>query len=493
MKESAVPNDPSFRLQWPLDNEGQTINGSSGTPGADDDVVPAWDLTTGDPSVVVATTDSGLDYTHPDLAGNVWSNPGGVGGCPAGTHGYNVVAGSCDPMDDETHYGGHGTHVAGIIGAVGDNGIGVAGVNWTTTILPVKFLDAKGQGSSSQLISALEWIINAKQAGVNVRVVNDSATFVGTPFSQAVSDEIDRLAANNILFVTAAGNTSDNNDDPSLRRYPCGYDRPNEICVAATTQSDKLAGFSNYGVNTVDLAAPGRNVYSTLRGGTYGYVSGTSMATAEVSGAAALVLSSDDLPATALKDDILASAKPLPALAGLVQAGARLDVCAAIPACWTGDFGTTTIGSRYEPLPANRKQVNRYSLPAGGTVNKLRIYLNHSSTLGEEDLRGVIYSDQAGRPNRLLATSNELVFHHADPGGWYDLPLPAPVTLQPGRYWLGVLTGGTSGVARDRWYAVSNSRAINNNDYGAGPTDPFGTAVSDRDQMSLYAVSSAGP
>src|SRR5207244_5543762 len=164
----------------------------------------------------------------------------------------------CDPMEARTRYGGHGTDVAGIMGAVGNNLIGVSGVNWTTSILPVKFLDSKGSGSTSRLIAALEWLIQAKQAGVNVRVVNDSATFVGTAYSQALSDEIDKLGANDILFVTAAGNTGDNNDDPSLRRYPCGYDRPNEICVAASDQKDRLPSWANYGPNTVDLAAPGR-------------------------------------------------------------------------------------------------------------------------------------------------------------------------------------------------------------------------------------------
>jgi thermitase len=333
MREDAAPSDPGFGLQWGLSNTGQSVNGLGGTAGADDHATAAWNLTTGTRSVVVAETDSGVDYTHPDLNANIWTNPGGVGNCPAGSRGYNVLTGTCDPMDDETVYGGHGTHVAGIIGADGGNGIGVTGVNWKTTILPVKWLDSGGWGSTSQLIAALDWVLAAKKAGVNVRVVNDSATFVGDTPSTALSDEIGLLAANDILFVTAAGNTGDDNDDPSVGRYPCRYGLPNEICVTASNQSDALPSWANYGPGTVDLAAPGDNIYSTLRGGTYGYVSGGSMAAPQVSGAAALILSRGYQSATALKADILGHVDVLPSLAGRVRTGGRLDICKAMPGC----------------------------------------------------------------------------------------------------------------------------------------------------------------
>ena len=333
--EDAAPNDPSFGLQWGHLNTGQSVNGDTGTAGADERSVPAWDVTTGSRSIVIAEVDSGVDYNHPDLSANIWSNPGGVGGCPAGTHGYNVLTGAnaCDPMDDETTYGGHGTHVAGILGAVGNNARGVAGVNWATTILPVKWLDSTGDGSTSDLISALNWVLQAQAAGVNIRVVNDSATFFGTAFSQALSDEIDLLGQHNILFVTAAGNTGDDNDDPLVRRYPCGYNRPTEICVTASDQNDTLPSWANYGATTVDLAAPGDEIYSTLRNGTYGYVNGGSMASPQVAGAAALLLSVGDLSTAALKAQILNNVDPVPALTGLVRTGGRLDICKAIPAC----------------------------------------------------------------------------------------------------------------------------------------------------------------
>jgi subtilisin family serine protease len=485
---AAAPNDPSFGLRWPLENTGQTVNGVAGVRGADEDAVPAWDVTTGDRSVVVGEVDTGVDYIHPDLADNIWSNPGGIGGCPAGTHGYNAISGSCDPMDDDTKYGGHGTHVAGLIGAVGNNGIGVTGVNWRTTILPVKFLDSNGKGSARELIAALEWLIAAKHAGVNVRVVNDSHG--DTTYSQALADEIDRLGANNILFVTAAGNYGDDNDDPALRRYPCGNDNANLICVAATTQKDALASWSNYGANTVDLAAPGANIYSTLRGGTYGYIKGTSMSTAEVSGAAALILASTNLSTTALKAEILDNVHPLPSLQGKVLTGGRLDICQAMPACHTEPLGKTTVGASGEAATANRIRVNEYPLGEAATVKRLRVYLRPSATTtGNQDIKGVIYGDAGGVPGSLLAASNRLVFHSSDRPGWYDLPLPEPVSLQPGTYWLGIHTGATSGVARVRWDSVPGSRATKVRDFGSGPSDPFGAVSSfDDREMSLYAL-----
>jgi subtilisin family serine protease len=342
LEASGVPNDSSFGLQWALVNSGQSVDGVVGTAGADEDVLPAWNVTTGSRSVVVAVTDTGVDYSDPDLAANMWSNPGGVGGCAAGTHGFDVLAGesACDPMDTDDVYGGHGTHVAGIIGAVGDNGVGVSGVNWTTSLMAVKWLDSESAGSTSDLVNALGMVITAKQAGVNVRVVNDSSTFPGTASSQALSDEITALGQNNILFVTAAGNTSQ--DDDTTPRYPCSYDLANEICVAASDQNDDLWSQASWGPNTVDLAAPGVNIYSTLcpscggqAGASYGYISGASMSAAEVSGAAALILSAENLSATQLKADILDNVQPVPALNGLVRTGGILDICKAIPNCAT--------------------------------------------------------------------------------------------------------------------------------------------------------------
>src|SRR5713226_1452539 len=308
---AGVPNDASFNMQWGFQNTGQTVNGMTGTAGADERAVSAWNVTTGSAganAVVVAVVDTGVQYNHPDLETNMWSNPGTIGNCPAGTNGFKVLNQTCNPMDDDTNYGGHGTHIAGIIGAATNNVTGVAGVNWTVQIMAVKWVPASAQGLTSNLIQALQWVINAKQAGVNVRVVNDSGTWVGTAFSQALSDEIDLLGSNDILFVTAAGNTAQDND--TTPRYPCVYDRANQICVAATDQNDHLwtsssTTGSNYGINTVDLAAPGVNIYSTKRLTNTGFISGTSMSAGQVSGTAALILSQGYLSVADLKSRIL--------------------------------------------------------------------------------------------------------------------------------------------------------------------------------------------
>lgn len=341
----ALPDDPLFADQWADLNSGQPIPGqeipseeleapAAGTPGGDDGAAQAWSISTGSASIVVGETDTGVDYEHPDLAANVWSNPGGIGGCPAGTRGYDVLNAGCNPMDDDTVYGGHGTHVAGIVGALGDNGIGVAGMDWHTSILPVKWLNSEAWGETPGLLAALRWLVRVKQEGVNVRVVDDSATFAGTAYSQALSDEIDTLGANGILFVTSAGNTGQNDDEEAFRRYPCGYDRPTEICVTASDDNDQLPSWANYGPHTVDLAAPGVSIYSTLREGGYGYLSGGSMAAPQVAGAAALILSVEpSLTPQQLKSRILASVTPVPALASKLISGGILDVCRAMPGC----------------------------------------------------------------------------------------------------------------------------------------------------------------
>jgi subtilisin family serine protease len=307
-----------------LKNTGQT----GGTPGADIKATFAWDFTQGTSSVVVGVVDTGVDYTHPDLQSNIWSNPGNVGGCPQGTHGYNAVLDTCDPLDDNVGIW-HGTHVSGTIGAEGNNGQGIAGVNWRSSIMGLKFLTAAGLGFTSDAVTAIDFAVQAKQQGVNIRVLSNS--WGGGGYSQTLADAIQRVADNDILFVVAAGNDGVDND--SRPTYPCSYSVSNIVCVAATNDQDDLASFSNYGASSVHLGAPGVNILSTSFAGTYRSLSGTSMATPHVSGAAALILAQGYLSAGDLKSRLLDSVDSKPALSGKTVTGGRLNVCKGIAGC----------------------------------------------------------------------------------------------------------------------------------------------------------------
>jgi subtilisin family serine protease len=172
LKLDSDPNDPAYPQLWGLENTGQVVEGQAGSGGADIDVEAAWNVTTGSRNVVVAVVDTGIDYAHPDLIANLWVNPGGKGNaaCAAGTFGFNAVTGTCDPRDDN----GHGTHVAGTIGAVGNNGTGIAGVNWAVSIMALKFLKYDGYGTTADAIAAIDFAIQAKIDGVNVRVLSNS-------------------------------------------------------------------------------------------------------------------------------------------------------------------------------------------------------------------------------------------------------------------------------------------------------------------------------
>jgi subtilisin-like proprotein convertase family protein/subtilisin family serine protease len=325
---STVPNDARFAELYGMNNTGQT----GGTADADIDAVEAWDSTTGSARIVVGVVDTGIDYNHEDLAANVWINPNEIAGNGLDddgngyiddVHGINAITGTGDPMDDNSH----GSHCSGTIGGVGGNGIGVAGVNWEVQIMGLKFLDAGGSGSLEAAITAIDYAVAMKNAGVNLRVLSNS--WGGGGFSQALQDAIQAANDVDILFVAAAGNSGTDND--VVPEYPSGYDVPNVIAVAATDHNDGLAGFSEFGLTTVDLGAPGVDILSTTPGNTYSVFSGTSMATPHVSGVAALVLSANETLSTAeLKDILINSGDPVPSLAGKTVSGKRLNAASAV-------------------------------------------------------------------------------------------------------------------------------------------------------------------
>ena len=321
-----MPNDPRFGEQWALRNIGQ----NDGKEAADLNALKAWQKTTGSEDVVVAVLDTGVEYTHQDLMGNMWSRPDSL---PAyvdaelGTindeHGFNAVDNSRDPMDDN----GHGTHCAGIVGAEGDNEEGVAGINWHVQIMPLKFLGRNGSGSTKDAIEAINYAIERKKDGVNIRII--SASWGSTQYSRALEDAIRAAGENGILFVAAAGNSSTDNDKQP--HYPSNYQLPNVISVAALDRTDNLASFSNYGAKTVHVAAPGKEILSTWLKGQYREASGTSMATPYVSGVAALALAVEpDLTVEQLRQRILNSTDKLDNLNGKVESGGRLNAAKAV-------------------------------------------------------------------------------------------------------------------------------------------------------------------
>jgi subtilisin family serine protease len=318
--------DPRFSEQWSLANEGQ----DGGKLGADISAMHAWFTTTGSEKVVVAVLDSGVDYNHEDLVNNIWQRPASVRpyedrttGLLDEERGYNAIDDSGDPFDDN----GHGTHCAGIIGAEGDNKVGIAGVNWKVQIMPLKFMNAGGFGTTKDAIEAINYAINRKRAGVNVRVIN--ASWGSTMRSKALEDVIRKANDADILFVAAAGNASTDND--RRPHYPSSYAGPNVISVAAMDRNDLLAPFSNFGARSVHIAAPGKDILSTWLGGDYELKSGTSMATPVVAGVAALVLSArPNLSVSELRALILKSVDELPSLKGKVVTGGRINAAKAL-------------------------------------------------------------------------------------------------------------------------------------------------------------------
>jgi subtilisin family serine protease len=311
--EDVTPDDPSYGSQWSLPIIGAPT---------------AWQTTTGSADVVVGVVDSGVDYTHPDLASQMWTNPGEIpgngidddlDGYVDDVHGADCRDNDGDPMDDN----GHGTHVAGTIGATGNNGVGITGVAWNVSLMALRFLGSSGTGLVSDAIECIDFGI-----AHGVDLTNNS--YGDSVYSQALFDAIARTRTAGQLFVASAGNLAADTDSGRLN-YPSSYDLDNVVAVAASNQSDGLWFASNRGPMTVDLAAPGENILSTVPGGGYELKSGTSMAAPHVAGAAALVLT--EFPSATyrqLEDRLLGSVDRSAAFAATVGSGGRLNVARAI-------------------------------------------------------------------------------------------------------------------------------------------------------------------
>ncbi len=329
-----VPNDPEFEKLYGLKN--------SSNFGKDIDAVRAWDISTGSRDILVGVIDTGIDYTHPDLAANYWTNPGENGLDANGNdkrsngldddgngyiddfRGWDFINGDNDPMDDHSH----GSHCAGTIGAVGDNGVGVVGVNWQVSLVGLKVFSGDGQTTTDALVEAINYATT-----IGVDLTNNS--WGGGAASDLIRSAIENADRAGILFIAAAGNSAIDIDNSPF--YPAAYELENIIAVASTDNNDQLSSFSNYGAKAVDIAAPGSSIYSTIPGG-YDYKSGTSMATPHVSGLAALVKSVfKDWDHLQVKARILSASVPLSSLTkkvnyGRISASSSLETDEVAPA-----------------------------------------------------------------------------------------------------------------------------------------------------------------
>ena len=315
--DATTPNDADFGLLW----------GMHQASDVDIDAPEAWDLSTGSASVIVGVIDTGVDYNHSDLVNNMWTNPGEIpgngidddsNGWIDDVYGIDAVNDDGDPMDD--HY--HGTHCAGTIGAQGNNNTGVVGVNWNVSIMALKFLSAFGSGSTSDAITCIDY---AADKGAHLT----SNSWGGGGFSQGLKDSIENAGT---IFVAAAGNNYGNNND-IYPHYPSSYDSPQIVSVLSTDASDSMSDFSNYGPSSVDVGAPGSDIWSTAPFNRYQYLSGTSMATPHVAGLAALLMAHEPAlksdPA-ALKSRILNTVDEVASLSGKCVTNGRINAFTAL-------------------------------------------------------------------------------------------------------------------------------------------------------------------
>ena len=325
-----VPNDPEFSKLYGLKNPASTDSVRK-----DIGATNAWQHSTGSKDVLVGVIDTGIDYQHEDLAANYWTNPGETGvdengedkqtngidddnnGYVDDWRGWDFANNDNDPMDDHSH----GTHCAGTIGAKGNNGVGVAGVNWDVSLVGIKIFSGGGSTSVDAIVAGIDY---ATTIGVDLT----SNSWGGGSPSQAIREAIERANNEGILFVAAAGNSSSDND--STGNYPSNYPIDNIIAVASTDRDDNLSSFSSYGLETVDVAAPGSNIYSTIPNNGYGYKSGTSMATPHVAGLVALVKSRfPDIDYQQVKNRVFTTASRVPSVINFVKYG-RINADAAM-------------------------------------------------------------------------------------------------------------------------------------------------------------------
>ncbi len=370
----ALPSDPMIKDQGWVENANFDVGATQ-----------AWDLVEGlgdAARVTVAIIDTGIDTAHPDLSPNLWTNTKEIpnngkdddgNGYIDDVHGYNFWDSSGDVTDDNDH----GSHLAGIIGAVGDNGLGVAGVDWNVNLMAVRFTDAQGNGTSSKAIEAIDYAIRNGAKIINASWIlnlGDQQTGPNWEDSNLLNLAIQRASDAGILFITAAGNQFDTNKGLNLDTnpvYPASFHRDNMIAVAAVDEAGQLAAYSDYGSSTVDMAAPGAAIVSTAANGGYLAMTGTSMSTAFVSGAAAMVYSiRPDLTAAQVKAILEDSTVPQSSLAGKVATGGMLNLFDAASMAKDGTIPTPPPAPAVSATPSTVSSptatASDFSVPSGG-------------------------------------------------------------------------------------------------------------------------------
>ena len=384
----------------------------------------AWDVTTGNSGVVIAVIDTGVDATHPDLTANIWP---GIG--------YNSLTGTNSPTDDH----GHGTHVSGIIGAVGNNALGVTGVNWGVRIVSCKFLDAGGNGTIADAIECLAYVRNLKDSGLNIVATNNS--WGGDAYSQAMYDAIS--AQRDILFVAAAGNSGANNDIKPM--YPANYNHPLVLSIAATSYSDELASFSEFGRRTVHIGAPGRSIMSTTKGGDYGAMSGTSMATPHVAGLAGLISAGKPaLDWKGIKNTLLSSGDPVAYLANKSITGRRINAYSAVTCTDSGLFSALVFPST--PVVGTPSILSALSVNCSNPVGPVTVGLlgGEVINLADDGVTPDVAANDGIFTGYYVPVRTHETFSFSSPAGSETIavPLPAPLNIEALLF-----PAGTTGVA----------------------------------------------
>lgn len=388
-----IPNDLD-KQQWNLKNTGQF----NGIPGVDIGATQAWAVQTGKPSgqgPLIAVVDTGVDYNHPDLAANMWTNPNpGKYGYPDDIHGANVLKKNGDCMDDNEH----GTHAAGIIGAVGNNGVGITGINWHATIAGIKALSKYGYGDAASMTDA---ILYATRIGARVT----SNSLGAGSFSQLLYDV---MKASPAIHICAAGNSAQDND--VLPTYPSSFKLPNVVAVASHDRNDKLGSSSNFGAHSVHLAAPGVSIYSTTPDNTYSQRTGTSMATPHVAGVVGLILSQyPDITNEQIVARLMNSVVKVPAYAGRTISGGRVNVAAALkkdnlPPDRPGQLKIIGMGSSSAKL----QWIQTGEDGMKGQANRYEVRYSHSPIIADPTEGGVTWEQATPLASGTPAAPGEI-------------------------------------------------------------------------------------